>query len=144
MLTWQASGLASDRLVELGHRSVVEAVNFGGKPVTPPPMDETGKPGGGPANRRSEMWLNLKRALEQGRFSLPDKDSIQADLTSVGFRYNSEGKLLLESKIDLRRRGVPSPDEGDAIALTFAEPTGFVRTKDFNQDLRKRYGGAYH
>jgi hypothetical protein len=38
-----------DRLIEQGHSSsLVNAVNFGGKPVEPPPLDEMGKPGGGP------------------------------------------------------------------------------------------------
>ena len=51
-----------DRLVELGHsRDLVQAVNFGGKPVEPPALDERGKPAGGPANRRSEMWGNMKK-----------------------------------------------------------------------------------
>jgi hypothetical protein len=135
-----------DRLIELGHsRSLVQPVNFGGKPVEPPPLDETGKPAGGPSNRRAEMWGNMKRVLEEGRFSLPDSDSLQADLVSCGYKYNSEGKLVLESKQDMRRRGVPSPDEADAVALCFSEPdgSGFVRNKNFNQDLRSRYGGAY-
>ena len=56
-----------DRLVEQGHGEVVTAINFGGKPVEPPPLDEAGKPGGGPANRRAEMWSNLKEALVEGR-----------------------------------------------------------------------------
>ena len=46
-----------DRLIEQGHDSgVVTAVNFGGKPIEPPPPDEAGKPGGRPANRRAELW----------------------------------------------------------------------------------------
>lgn len=50
-----------DRLIEMGHRrNVVQPVNFGGKPVEPPPLDETGRPAGGSFNRRSEMWSNLK------------------------------------------------------------------------------------
>ena len=66
-----------DRLIELGHSTnLVRAVNFGGKPVEPPQLDERGQPAGGPANRRSEMWSNLKRVLEDGRFSLPDRNSI--------------------------------------------------------------------
>jgi len=135
-----------DRLVESGHsRNLVQAINFGGKPVEPPPLDEKGNPAGGPANRRAEMWQNLKRTLEEGRFSLPDSDSLQADLVSCGYKYNSEGKLVLESKQDLRRRGMPSPDEADAVALCFTEPggSGFVRNANFRQDLRDRYGGAY-
>jgi hypothetical protein len=50
-----------DRLVEQGYGSTVYAVNFGGKPLEPPPLDEAGKPGGGPANRRAELYVNLRR-----------------------------------------------------------------------------------
>jgi hypothetical protein len=135
-----------DRLMELGHsRSVVNNVNFGGKPAELPPLDEKGNPAGGPANRRAELWLNLKRALEHGRFSLPDRDSLQADLVSCGYRYRSDGKLVLESKEDMRARGMPSPDEGDAVALCFTEPAGsaFPRSKNFRRDLSQQYKGLY-
>ena len=136
-----------DRLCETSsNRRVLNAVNFGGKPVEPPPLDETGKPAGGPANRRAEMWSNLKGALEAGRFCLPDKESLQADLVSCGYKFNSEGKLLLESKQDMRKRGVPSPDEADAVALCFSEPDGspFVRDASFYRDLSEKYQGAYY
>ena len=135
-----------DRLCETSsNRRVLNAVNFGGKPVEPPPLDETGKPAGGPANRRAEIWLNLKNALEAGRFCLPDRESLQADLVSVGYKFNSEGKLLLEAKADMRKRGVPLPDEADAVALCFTEPDGsaFVRNTDFYRDLSEKYGHAY-
>ena len=112
-----------DRLVEQGYGSVINAVNFGGKPIEPPPYDETGRPAGGPANRRAELYVNLRKALE-GRFSLPDSTSPQGDLTSIGYKFTSDGRLLLEAKEDMRRRGVPSPDEGDAVALCFTEPDG--------------------
>src|SRR5262249_39540273 len=108
----------ADRLYELGYSNgLVSSINFGGKPVTPPPLDETGKPGGGRANRRAELWMNLRTALEGGRFKLPDSDSLQSDLCSCGYKYTSDGKLLIESKQDMRRRGVSSPDEGDAVVL---------------------------
>jgi hypothetical protein len=112
-----------DRLVEQGYGETVNNVNFGGKPIEPPPLDETGKPAGGPLNRRAEMWQNVKTAL-QGRFSIPDIDSLHADLTSPGYKYDSSGKLVLEAKQDMRKRGMPSPDEADAVALCFSEPAG--------------------
>jgi hypothetical protein len=135
-----------DRLMELGNsRSLINAVNFGGKPIEPPPFDEAGNPGGGPANRRAEMWSNLKNALQAGRFCLPDRDSLQADLVSCGYKYRSDGKLLLESKEEMRKRGIPSPDEGDAVALCFSEPDGSAipRNRNFNRDLASRYEGLY-
>jgi hypothetical protein len=49
---------------------------------------------------------------------------LHADLTSCGYKYDSSGRLVLESKQDLRKRGMPSPDWADAMALTFSEPEG--------------------
>jgi hypothetical protein len=135
-----------DRLREQGVScSVVNAVSFGGKPNEPPPLDELGNPAGGPANRRAELWQNMKSVLEEGRFALPDSDSLQADLISPGYKYDSAGRLLIESKQDMRKRGVPSPDEADAVALCFSEPggVGYVRTANFSRDLREIYGNSY-
>jgi hypothetical protein len=112
-----------ERLIEQGHGDVVVAVNFGSKPIEPPPLDDTNKPSGGPLNRRAELWNNMKNAL-QGRFSIPDDDCLHADLTSCGYRYDSSGRLVLEAKQDMRKRGMPSPDSADAMALCFAEPEG--------------------
>jgi hypothetical protein len=83
----------------------------------------------------------MKKALAD-RFSLPDSDALQGDLASVGFSYRSDGALVLESKADLKKRGVNSPDLADACALCFCEGDGFIRN-NFTQDLRKRYGSAY-
>jgi len=132
-----------DRLYEsMSNRRMIQAVNFGGKPLEPAPLDEKRNPAGGYANRRAEMWGNLKKALEAGRFVLPDRDSLQADLVSVGYKFNSAGQLILESKQDMRKRGLPSPDEADAVALCFADPSGFPRNADFHRSL-ERYEGAY-
>lgn len=131
-----------DRLVELGHSRTVVAVIFGGQPIQPVPRDG-GRESGGAANRRSEIWMNLKAALVEGRTQLPDSDSLQADLTSVGYEYTSSGQLLLESKQEMRRRGVPSPDEGNAVALCFAEPSGFRPNPNFTRELRESYKGLY-
>src|SRR5262245_12489494 len=84
-------------------------------------MYEEGK--GGPANRRAEIWLKSREWLEDDAgASIPDLDSLQADACGPGYRYDSHSRLLIEAKDDMRKRGIPSPDEWDAVALTFAEP----------------------
>jgi hypothetical protein len=40
---------------------------------------------------------NMKSVLEEGRFELPDSDSLQADLISPGYKYDSAGRLLIEA-----------------------------------------------
>lgn len=113
-----------DRLVEMGYGELVRPVNFGGAPFEPQPLGDDGKElGGGPLNRRAEIWQKSREWLEQeGGADIPDSDSLQADACGPGYKYDSNSRLQLEKKEDMRKRGVPSPDEWDAVALTFSEP----------------------
>jgi len=107
-----------DRLIEMGYSEVVRAVNFGSSPFEPEPPE-----GGGPLNRRAEMWMKSKEWLEDvAGADIPDDDALHADACGPGYKYDSHTRLVLESKEDMRRRDVPSPDGWDAVALTFAEP----------------------
>jgi transcriptional regulator with XRE-family HTH domain len=114
-----------DRLQEWGepYAGIVAAVNFGSSPIEPPPLDEHGRPSGGPLNRRAEMWMRSKEWLEDvSGVQIPDSDSLQADACGPTYRYDSHTRLVLESKESMRRRSCASPDEWDAVALTFAAP----------------------
>lgn len=127
-----------DRLVEMGYGHVVVAVNFGSSPLEPQPVDDDGKPKGGYANRRAEMWGKSKEWLEEpGGVDIPDLDSLQADACSPGYKYDSLTRVVLESKDDIRKRGLRSPDEWDAVALTFAEP---IRPQASGIHIRQRIG----
>jgi hypothetical protein len=124
-----------DQLMHMGppYSTIVEQVNFGSAPVEPPPLDEHGRRAGGPLNRRAEMWMKSKEWLEQAcGVQLPDSDSLQADACGPGYRYDTLTRLVLESKEDMRRRGALSPDEWDAVALTFARP---VQASNFHRRL---------
>ena len=112
-----------DRLLEMGYGEIVRPINFGGAPFEPPKFDEEGKELPGPLNRRSEMWMKSKEWLEDvAGADIPDSDRLHADACGPTYKYDSNTRLVLEPKADMRRRGVPSPDEWDAVALTFAEP----------------------
>ncbi len=114
-----------DRLNEMGYGHIVRPINFGSSPFEPQPVDVDGRPNGGPANRRAEMWMKSKEWLEDpAGANIPDSDSLQADACAPAYSYDSSSRLLLESKDHMRQRGVISPDEWDAVALTFAEPVG--------------------
>jgi hypothetical protein len=114
-----------DQIKHMGepYASIIEAVNFGAAPYEPPPLDERGKPSGGPLNRRAEMWMKSKEWLEDpSGAQIPDSDSLHADACGPGYKYDSNTRLVLEKKEDMRRRDALSPDEWDAVALTFAKP----------------------
>lgn len=97
--------------------NIVRGVNFGGtseakmaKPKVP-----------GPANRRAEMWARMRDWLMSVEgVQIPDDPALQTDLTSPRLKAKLNNDFLLESKSDLKKRGVKSPDLADSCALTFA------------------------
>ena len=57
--------------------------------------------------------------------SIPDDRQLKADLTGPRVKPDSSGTIFLESKKDMKARGLASPDAADAIAVTFAFPVAF-------------------
>lgn len=76
----------------------------------------------GYVNKRAEMWGLTKQWLKQGGAIDPHDEIIYQDLIGVETVPRLDGKILLESKEDMKTRGIPSPNRGDALALTFAHP----------------------
>ena len=73
------------------------------------------------ANKRSEMWGSLKEALPT--LAIPDREELQKELTAALYGYRNDNEIQLVSKeVMLRQHQVPSPDEADALVLTYAYP----------------------
>jgi hypothetical protein len=101
-----------DRLVEIGHKNIVVAVNFGSVA-----LDQERY-----INKRTEMWGLMKEWLLSPPCEIPDSDTLHADLCGVKYKPDSISRLELEPKERMKKRGLRSPDEADALALTFALP----------------------
>jgi hypothetical protein len=70
--------------------------------------------------------------------SIPSDRILKTDLISPIMKPDSKGTIFLESKKDMRARGLASPDAADAICVTFAFPvahreTTVVRTRSYSQ-----------
>lgn len=72
-------------------------------------------------NKRAEMWTAARDWLKAGG-AIPDDEVLYADLIGPETVARMDGKIQLESKEDMKKRGQPSPNRGDALALTFAYP----------------------
>ena len=93
-------------------------------------------------NLRAELWFKLKAFLEARDCSIPKDDNLLAELVAVKYKFTSSGKLQIESKDEMKRRGLASPDHGDAVCLTFAVEAATVihggnLASDWNQPLRR-------
>ena len=71
-------------------------------------------------NLRAELWFAIKDWLTQRDCRLPNDDELVAELAAPLYKYTSTGKIKIESKDEMRKRGIKSPDKADALALTMA------------------------
>jgi intein/homing endonuclease len=71
-------------------------------------------------NLRAELWSDMRDWFySELPVQIPDEDELHGELCSLGFKENSSGQIQIESKDDLRSRGMPSPDGADALSLSF-------------------------
>lgn len=72
-------------------------------------------------NKRTEMWILMKEWLERGG-AIPDDRDLTEDLPAPEYGFDNQDRWQLERKVDVKERLGRSPDCGDALAYTFAEP----------------------
>lgn len=100
-----------DRAKEQKHNFI--AINVGEKP------DKTEDF----VNRRAELWWMVRELFETGQIDIdPHDEDLAAELCSIRYKRQSTGKIQIESKVEAKRRGVPSPNRAEALMLAFAKP----------------------
>lgn len=105
-----------DRLHELGYRDVVIGVNAGSSPLNAKAY----------YNKRAEMWGLLREWLYDEPCQLPDNDSLHSDICGIRYKVDSNSRLVMEQKAEMKKRGIRSPDSADALCLTFALPVSAI------------------
>lgn len=91
-------------------------------------------------NMRAYMWREMKEWLAYGAIP-PDDARLEADLSAPGHHLNRRDRLVIEAKEEMAKRGVASPDDADALALTFAAPLGPRRQPPTPKTRRQRFAG---
>lgn len=119
-----------ERLHAMGFWQVQE-VSFG----SPSPNVHQG-------NMRAYMWAQMKEWLPYGTVGKEDR-RLEQDLIAPGYHHslNRAGdQLMLESKESMQRRGIASPDDADALALTWAAPVALAQPDaDLGPTVRGRH-----
>lgn len=73
------------------------------------------------ANRKAELYWGLRMRYEAGDVRGVTDETAIGQLAGVRYRHNARGQVVIESKDEARKRGVPSPDRAEAVMLAFAE-----------------------
>lgn len=136
--TTQTAGQVARLWKELRTTDInVDGVGVGGGVVDM--LDEDGYPvvdmqaGSGSSNvdrftnARAEWYWNLRVGFERGMIDLdPADDDLAAQLSSIRYKYTRRGQIQIESKDEMKARGMPSPDHADAVMLAWNEPIDTV------------------
>lgn len=101
-----------DRLNELGYRGIVVGINAGSRPLNAKIY----------SNKRAEMWGILLEWLRDEPCQVPDDDALHSDICGIRYKIDSNSRLVMEKKEEMKKRGIRSPDSADALCLTFSQP----------------------
>lgn len=89
------------------------------------------------SNKSSECAAIMRRWLRIG--AIPDDAGLKAELEGRIYGHDAEGRIQLEKKEHMKKRGLSSPNKFDALALTFAQPVSLTaKTGKAKEALRKR------
>ena len=119
-----------DRLKELGLPA--RGINVAESPAM----------GGTYRNLKAELWHKAKAWLESRDCRMPKDEALIAELATVRYSFTSNGKIQIEGKDELKKRGMASPDRADAFCLTFASDAvigmyGSAASTKWNKPLRR-------
>jgi hypothetical protein len=106
------------------YADIVKGIDFGGTSRA----KQANPKRAGPWNRRAEMYGDFKEWLTQGG-SIPDDDDLASDISGPKQKWRANNDWLLESKTEMKARGIRSSDLSDACALTFATKEWFNNWK---------------
>lgn len=96
-------------------------------------------------NRVAEMWWDMRKAIRKD-LMLPAPETtegkdLQNDLIGRQYGFDGPGRIQLESKEDMKKRGQSSPDIADALALTYAAP---VIARETETSIQKKLALIAH
>lgn len=96
-----------DRIEEQGHP--VEEMQSGAASSDPERF----------ANTRAEWYWGLRTRFESGDIDIENDAKLISQLSNIKYKINSRGQILIESKEDMKKRGISSPDRADTLMLAF-------------------------
>ena len=92
-------------------------------------------------NKTAEMWDRMRVWLDGA--DLPELDNeLRLALTGREFYFDDKERIRLERKRDMKKRGLASPDEADALCHTFAEELGDLVRNSLRTNNQREFGGA--
>lgn len=114
-----------DRMKEKNRFKNVQGVNVGSSPYDGEMF----------VNLRAELFWALRERFADGSISIPEDEELMAQLANIKYRFTPKGLIQIESKEDIKKRGMGSPDKADALSLAFMK----AKPKDAMLEFMSQY-----
>jgi phage terminase large subunit len=90
-------------------------------------------------NKRTESWYLLRERFRKNTINIENDEMLVGQLSSPKYTFDTAGRYKLESKDDMKKRGLESPDRADVVAMLFEsdEDFGTSIAKDYEEDKVK-------
>ncbi len=89
-------------------------------------------------NARAEWWWTLRQLFEAGLLDIDEfDDDLYGQLSSIRYRYNKRGHIVIESKDEMKARGLQSPDRGDSMAMAYGPSFSLKEAQTLINAMRK-------
>ena len=100
-----------DRVTQMESTRTVNGINVGTAPKNKEMF----------VNLRAEIYWGLRERFIDGTIDIPDDEELIGQLANIKFEYTPKGQIKIESKDEMKARGMSSPDKADSLALAFAD-----------------------
>jgi hypothetical protein len=85
---------------------------------------------------RDELWYKVRDQFEAGTIAIPNDEELIFELANIKEKESeSDGKIKIEGKRELKKRGLESPNKADALCLSFARPDAMFRKEKADKDM---------
>ena len=90
---------------------------------------------------RDELWWGVREKFENNLMSIPEDDELLGELCTIKFKaeFNSRPVIKVESKSEMKKRGLMSPNKADALCLTMMANDRALMAK--NSSVLRKYRG---
>lgn len=88
-------------------------------------------------NTRAEAYWALRERFITGDIQIPNDEQLMSELANIKYKFTPRGQIQIESKEDMKKRGLHSPDRADAVMLAFIQEKRKPSILQYIQTMKK-------
>jgi hypothetical protein len=117
----------TDRVKQLNPMKLVQGINVGNTAHNSEMF----------INTRAEAYWALRERFITGDIAIPNDEQLMSELANIKYKFTPKGQIQIESKEDMKKRGLHSPDRADSVMLAFMQEKRKPSILQYIQSVKK-------